>query len=39
MNKQIKDLLDIYNDPALTSKEREHYAIKIIAILNSRYKR
>jgi hypothetical protein len=39
MNKQIKDLLDIYNNPALTSKEREHYAIKIIAILNSSYKK
>ena len=38
MSKQIKDLLDIYNDPKLTSKEREHYAIKIIAILNERYK-
>lgn len=39
MSKQIKDLLDIYNDPKLTSKEREHYAIKIIAILNSSYKK
>ena len=39
MSKQIKDLLDIYNNPALTSKEREHYAIKIIAILNSGYKK
>jgi len=24
MSKQINDLLDIYNDPKLTSKEREH---------------
>jgi hypothetical protein len=38
MKKQIQELLTIYNDPALTSKEREHYAIKIIAILNKRYK-
>ena len=39
MKKQIKHLLGIYNDPSLTSKEREHYAIKIIAILNGGYKK
>jgi hypothetical protein len=39
MTKKIKELLDIYNDPKLNSKGREHYAIKIIAILNERYKR
>jgi hypothetical protein len=35
MSKEIKDLLDIFNNPKLTSKEREHYALKIVALLNA----
>jgi hypothetical protein len=32
--KEINDLLEIYNAPNMTSKEKEHYGIKIIKILN-----
>tara|TARA_R110000822_G_C15117494_1_gene473626 strand:+ start:145 stop:330 length:186 start_codon:yes stop_codon:yes gene_type:complete len=34
LTKEIKDLLVIYNAPNITSKEKEHYGIKIIKILN-----
>jgi len=34
LTKEIKDLLEIYNAPNITSKEREHYGMKIIKILN-----
>ena len=33
MSKEIKALLDILNNPKLTSKEREHYSLKIVALL------
>ena len=32
--KAIKDLLELYNDPKNSSKDKEHYAAKIVAILN-----
>jgi|GEM_PF-1656441 hypothetical protein len=35
MSKEIKNLLAIFNNPELTSKEREHYALKIVALLNA----
>jgi len=34
LTKEIKDLLEIYNDPKNNSKDREHYGDKIIVILN-----
>jgi len=34
LTKEIKDLLEIYNDPKSNSKDREHYGNKIIKILN-----
>tara|TARA_R110000822_G_scaffold143328_1_gene281576 strand:- start:536 stop:673 length:138 start_codon:yes stop_codon:yes gene_type:complete len=34
LTKEIKDLLATYNAPNMTSKEKEHYGIKIIKILN-----
>lgn len=34
LTKEIKDLLEIYNDPKNNSKDREHYGNKIIKILN-----
>jgi len=33
MSKEIKNLLAIFNNPELTSKELEHYALKIVAQL------
>jgi len=36
MSKEIKELLALYNDPKNSSKDREHYAAKVMGLLNKK---